>query len=115
VRDTGRRNGEICRFAGRARRGGGRGGQARACGTCVGSLEARYLEHRGSVVERTDATLAFVERLRAQGHVARLLDARHGDFGGPHDAVVAHAVFPHLERTDLEFGPCSAGPAGEYP
>jgi SAM-dependent methyltransferase len=65
-------------------------------------LEALYLEERGLVVERTDATPGFVERLRAQGHVARLLDARHGDFGGPYDAVVAHAVFLHLERPDLE-------------
>lgn len=43
--------------------------------------EAAYLEERGVGVDRTDATSAFVERLRLQGREARLLDVRHGDLG----------------------------------
>lgn len=61
-------------------------------------LEAVYLEDRGLVVDRTDATDAFVQRLRAQGHEARLLDVRIDDFGGPYDAVLANAVLLHLDR-----------------
>lgn len=63
--------------------------------------EARYLEQRGLRVERTDATPAFVDRLRQAGHQARVLDVRHGDLGGPFDAVLANAVLLHLDREDL--------------
>lgn len=65
-------------------------------------LEAQYLEERGLVVDRSDATPAFVERLRQQGHSVRLLDLRDGDYGGPYDAVVANAVLLHLERAHAE-------------
>ena len=61
-------------------------------------VEASYLEQRGVAVDRTDATAAFVRRLRADGHDARLLDVRDGDLGGPYDAVLAHAVLLHLAR-----------------
>ena len=61
--------------------------------------EAAYLEENGLVVDRTDATVAFVERLRARGHNARPLDVRDGDLGGPYDAVLANAVLLHLDRT----------------
>lgn len=60
--------------------------------------EAAYLEERGLHVDRTDATAAFVERLRADGHDARLLDVRDGNLGGPYDAVLANAVLLHLDR-----------------
>jgi SAM-dependent methyltransferase len=63
--------------------------------------EAQYLEHRGLRVQRTDATPAFVERLRQAGHQARLLDVRRDDLGGPFDAVLANAVLLHLDRRDL--------------
>lgn len=62
-------------------------------------LDARYLEERGAVVDRTDAARAFVARLRDQGHRARVLDARDPDFGGPYDGVVANAVLLHLSRS----------------
>jgi SAM-dependent methyltransferase len=61
-------------------------------------VEAAYLEQHGVLVDRTDATNAFVDRLREQGHAARILDVRGGDLGGPHDAVLAHAVLLHLDR-----------------
>lgn len=63
--------------------------------------EASYLETRGVTVDRTDGTLAFVQRLQRGGHEARLLDARSRDFGGPYDAVVANAVLLHLGRADF--------------
>lgn len=74
-------------------------------------LEAQYLEQRGLVVDRTDATPAFVERLRREGHPARLLDVRKDDLGGPYDAVVANAVLLHLERAEAEkaLAACLAG------
>jgi SAM-dependent methyltransferase len=64
--------------------------------------DARELERRGLRVDRTDATGAFVEMLRADGFAARRLDARHDDFGGPYDLVWADAVLLHLTRA--EFG-----------
>lgn len=63
--------------------------------------DAAHLETLGLRVDRTDATAAFVEMLRADGHEARLLDARHDGFGGPYDVVLADAVLLHLNR--LEF------------
>jgi protein-L-isoaspartate O-methyltransferase len=36
--------------------------------------DAAYLERRGVQVTRSDATRAFVDRLRAAGHYAQLLD-----------------------------------------
>lgn len=64
-------------------------------------LEAAYLQERGLTVDRTDATAAFVERLRADGHPARVLDVRDGHLlGGPYDAVLANAVLLHLSRRE---------------
>lgn len=63
--------------------------------------EAGYLEGRGLRVKRTDATRAFVDMMRADGHEARLLDARTGDLGGPYDAVLAHAMLLHLTRQEF--------------
>ena len=63
--------------------------------------DAAHLEARDVLVTRTDATAAFVDRLRAQGHDARLLDVRHDDLGGPYDAVLAQAVLLHLDRDQL--------------
>ena len=65
-------------------------------------LEAQYLEERGVIVDRTDATPAFVDRMRQEGHSVRLLDVREADLGGPYDAVVANAVLLHLERAHAE-------------
>jgi SAM-dependent methyltransferase len=60
--------------------------------------DAAYLEGRGVRVERTDVTPAFLDMLRADGHEARLLDARTDDLGGPHDGILADAVLLHLSR-----------------
>jgi SAM-dependent methyltransferase len=80
------------------------GGRVLELGSGPG-LEADYLEQRGLTVDRTDASPAFVERLRRAGHSARLLDVRSGELGelgGPFDAVLAHAVLLHLARDDME-------------
>lgn len=60
--------------------------------------DADALEVAGLLVDRTDGTAAFVDRLRAAGRDARLLDVRHEDWGGPYDAVFANAVLLHLDR-----------------
>ncbi len=64
--------------------------------------EATVLERLGATVRRTDGTPAFVERLRAAGHDAHVLDARRDPLGGPYDAVFANAVLLHLSRPDLQ-------------
>lgn len=76
------------------------GGQVLELGSGPGR-EAAYLEDRGLRVYRSDATPAFVERLRQAGHRARLLDVRYDDLCGPFDAVLANAVLLHLDRRDF--------------
>lgn len=63
--------------------------------------DAGYLESRGLRVTRTDATRAFVEMMRQDGHEARLLDVRVDDFGGPYDAILADAMLLHLDREEF--------------
>jgi SAM-dependent methyltransferase len=63
--------------------------------------DAELLERRGLRVDRTDATPAFVEMMRADGHKARRLDIRTDDFDGPYDVVLANAVLLHLTRPEF--------------
>ncbi|WP_432878839.1 class I SAM-dependent methyltransferase [Kribbella sp. CA-245084] len=63
--------------------------------------DALELERRGFVVRRTDATQAFIEMMRADGHAVDRLNALTDDFGGPYDAVFADAVFLHFDRPGL--------------
>ncbi len=63
--------------------------------------DAHRLEAHGFAVRRTDATRAFVEMLRADGHQADVLDVRTDDLGGPYDVVFAHAVLLHIDRDEL--------------
>ncbi|QCR44781.1 hypothetical protein C1N91_15800 [Curtobacterium sp. SGAir0471] len=62
--------------------------------------DADALESAGLRVDRTDGSAAFVERLRADGHDARVLDVRRDGWGGPYDAVFANAVLLHVPRSD---------------
>ena len=78
--------------------GVGRHGWSWGAGT---GADAKYLEARGLVVTRTDATLAFVEMMRSDGYPARVLDIRRDEFGGPYDAVLADAVLLHLTRDEF--------------
>lgn len=63
--------------------------------------DALALEAAGCSVDRTDGARAFVDRLRSEGHDARVLDIRDDDWGGPYDAVFANAVLLHVRRDDL--------------
>lgn len=63
--------------------------------------DAVYLEKSGLSVQRSDIIPAFVEMMRADGHDARILDARTDDLGGPWDGVLANAVLLHLNRTEF--------------
>jgi pimeloyl-ACP methyl ester carboxylesterase len=64
--------------------------------------DALFFEAAGIEVRRTDGALGFVERLRASGVEADLLEMTGGDFGGPYDAVFADAVLVHLTDAQLE-------------
>ncbi len=64
-------------------------------------LDADFFESRGLSVLRTDATPAFLDRLRAQGHRAELLDVLLEELGGPYDLVFANAVLLHLPPEQL--------------
>ncbi|MDH2443541.1 class I SAM-dependent methyltransferase [Amnibacterium sp. CER49] len=64
-------------------------------------VDALALEAAGFAVHRTDATRAFVERLREQGHDVRELNALDPEWGGPVDAVFANAVLLHFPPPQL--------------
>lgn len=72
--------------------------------------DATYLEDHGLRVTRTDAALAFVERMRTAGHEARRLDVCTDELAGPYDAVLADALLLHLSRDDSKM--CCSAPAG---
>lgn len=63
--------------------------------------DADLLESLGVTVHRSDATAAFVARLREEGHTAEVLNVIHDRLGGPYDGVMALAVLLHLDRDDL--------------
>lgn len=52
-------------------------------------------------MRRTDATLAFVELLRHDGHPADVLNVLTDDLGGPYAGVLADAVFLHFTPEQL--------------
>lgn len=63
--------------------------------------DAAYIESRGVAVQRTDATPAFVERLRRDGHDAKVLNALTDEYGGPYRMIFANAVFPHFSDEQM--------------
>jgi pimeloyl-ACP methyl ester carboxylesterase len=64
--------------------------------------DALVFEAGGVDVRRTDGTAGFVERLRAGGLQAEVLEITSGDFGGPYDVVFANAVLVHLTDAQLD-------------
>ena len=76
------------------------GGTALEVGSGPG-FDALHMESLGLDVVRSDGATAFVERMRANGHEARVLDIRGDDLGGPFDAIVAIAVLLHLDRDEF--------------
>lgn len=63
--------------------------------------DAEALEAHGLRVRRTDATPAFVERLRRAGQAADLLDVLTDELGGPYAGIWASAVLLHFGREQL--------------
>lgn len=63
--------------------------------------DALFFESYGVRVKRTDGAQGFVERLRASGHQAELLELTTSEFGGPFDIVFANAVLLHLTAIEL--------------
>jgi len=72
----------------------------------IGSADGRgalTLEGLGRRVRRTDATRAFVNLLRRDGHAADVLNVLTDDLGGPYAGVLADAVFVHFTPEQLSF------------
>lgn len=63
--------------------------------------DAALLETWGVQVRRSDATVAFVDHLRQQGHEAVVLNVINDPLDGPYDGVMAMAVLQHLDRDDF--------------
>jgi SAM-dependent methyltransferase len=63
--------------------------------------DALFFEAAGIHVTRTDGAPAFVQRLRALGLRAEVLEMTTDDFGGPFDVVFANAVLLHLTSPQL--------------
>jgi predicted TPR repeat methyltransferase len=64
--------------------------------------DALFFEAGGVRVRRTDGASGFVERLRASGLQADVLEMTSEEFGGPYDAVFANAVLVHLTEAQLD-------------
>ncbi|MEP6797026.1 MAG: hypothetical protein ABI890_02710, partial [Lapillicoccus sp.] len=70
----------------------------------IGSADGRdalVLEGLGRRVRRTDATRAFVDLLRLDGHEADVLNVLTDDLGGPYAGVLADAVLLHFTPAQL--------------
>lgn len=78
----------------------GTGGTVLELGSGPGR-DAERLESLGLRVLRSDATPAFVERLRALGHEVLDVDIRSDPLPAPLDGVFANAVLLHLHRDTL--------------
>ena len=55
--------------------------------------DAHYIESKGYLVERTDATRGFVDLLEKEGYSARLFSILTNPFTATYDLVFANAVF----------------------
>ena len=60
--------------------------------------DAEFLEAHDLLVFRTDGARAFVDRLRADGHRAEVLNVATDPLDGPWDLLLANAVLHHLTR-----------------
>ncbi len=64
--------------------------------------DANYIESQGYSVERSDATLGFVEYLQQQGHEARQLNILEDAIQEKYDLVFANAVLLHFNREEVQ-------------
>ncbi len=58
--------------------------------------DADYLESKGFMVERTDASESFVEYQKKNGHNARILNVLSDEISNKYDMVLADAVWLHF-------------------
>lgn len=58
--------------------------------------DAKYLESLGYKVQRSDATKAFLDILKKQGHEARLLNILTHEIDKGYSLIFANLAFPHL-------------------
>lgn len=63
--------------------------------------DADYIETQGFSVERTDATLGFVNHLESQGHNARALNILTDEIDSGYNLIFADAVFLHFTDDEL--------------
>lgn len=63
--------------------------------------DANYIESKGFIVQRSDATKAFVSLLRKSGKKARILNVLTDDLGDSYGMVFANAVFLHFKPAEL--------------
>jgi hypothetical protein len=73
-----------------------RGQEIFEIGSRTGS-DAQRIESQGFIVLRSDATKAFLELMRNQGHKAEYYDVLKGPTQNKHSAIFANAVFLHFD------------------
>jgi SAM-dependent methyltransferase len=69
-------------------------------GTATGK-DADYIESIGYSVIRSDATKAFVEMQKNNGHEAKVINLLTDDIGKPYDLIFANAVLLHFNEEEL--------------
>jgi hypothetical protein len=74
----------------------GPGGSVLEIGSGPG-YDADYLESRGLLVRRTDATSRFLRLQAERGRHGELVNVLTDELGGPYDGVLAHCVLIHIE------------------
>lgn len=68
--------------------------------------DADYIESHGYVVDRTDATPAFVDLLQTHGHQAQQLNIITDEINKTYDLVIANAVFLHFTTEEMATAAC---------
>ncbi|MDP1880158.1 MAG: methyltransferase domain-containing protein [Parachlamydiaceae bacterium] len=63
--------------------------------------DAQYIESQGFSVERTDATVGFVNFLKNKGYSAKEFNILTDDFTSVYDLIFANAVFLHFNSEEL--------------
>ena len=62
--------------------------------------DADYIEAQGYEVDRSDATVGFVEYLKQQGHDVKVLNIIEGEIDEQYDLIIANAVLLHFTREE---------------
>lgn len=62
--------------------------------------DASYIESKGYSVQRSDATIGFIDYLEKKEHKARVLNVIKDDIEGKFDLIFADAVLLHFTRNE---------------